>query len=229
MRPEKETGGQRSFIEEARRRQIVDAAVDVLAEAGFGGTSLARIAERAGISKGVISYHFDGKDELMREVVTHLFVAGAAFMEPRLAQQETATDTLRVFIATNLEFHRAERTLLRAMIEVVINLRNADGTPAFLPSDGEDAMVAPVAEILREGQRSGEFSADFDAVVMARLIRDSIDGAAGHTARDPEFDVDAHADQLVRIYLAAVQPQPPGSAPHAPPEDTDDSGHAHPH
>ncbi|KXO94228.1 TetR family transcriptional regulator [Tsukamurella pulmonis] len=211
MRPEKEIGGQRSFIEEARRRQIIAAAVEVLADHGFGGTSLARIAERAGISKGVISYHFDGKDELLREVVTQLFVAGAEFMAPRLAEQDTATDTLRVFIATNLEFLKAERRFLAAMIEVAVNLRNADGTPAFLPSDGEDAMVAPVAEILREGQRSGEFG-DFDPVVMARLIRDSIDGVAGHTARDADFDVDAHADQLVRIYLAAVQPTPPPSA-----------------
>lgn len=208
MRPENESRSQRSFIEEARRRQIIAAAVEVLAEFGFGGASLARIAERAGISKGVISYHFDGKDELMREVVMQLFVAGAEFMGPRLAEQRTATDTLRTFIATNLEFLKTERRFLAAMIEVVLNLRNADGTPVFRPSDGEDAMVAPVAEILREGQRSGEFG-DFDPVVMARLIRDSIDGAAGHTARDPAFDVDAHADQLVRIYLAAVQPSPP--------------------
>lgn len=212
MRPETEPIGQRSFIEEARRRQIIAAAVDVLAESGFGGASLARIADRAGISKGVISYHFNGKDELLREVVMQLFVAGAEFMEPRLAEQESATDTLRTFIATNLEFLKAERRFLAAMIEVVLNLRNADGTPAFRPSDGEDAMVDPVAQILRDGQESGEFG-EFDPVVMARLIRDSIDGAAGHTARDPDFDVDAHADQLVRIYLAAVQPSPPADRP----------------
>ena len=45
MRPENEPSGQRSFIEEARRRQIIAAAVEVLADHGFGGTSLARIAD----------------------------------------------------------------------------------------------------------------------------------------------------------------------------------------
>jgi TetR/AcrR family fatty acid metabolism transcriptional regulator len=222
MRPENDAPGQsRSFIEEARRRQIIAAAVDVLADEGYGRATLARIARQAGISKGVISYHFDGKDELMRQVVIQLFVAGAEFMGPRLAEQESAADTLGTFIATNLEFLKVERRFLGAMIEVVLNLRNADGTPAFGPSDGEDEMVAPVLDILRAGQRSGEFG-EFDPLVMARLIRDSIDGAAGHAARDPGFDVDAHADQMVRMYLSAVQPTPPNPATTAPSEDTDD-------
>ncbi|WEL93058.1 helix-turn-helix domain containing protein, partial [Tsukamurella tyrosinosolvens] len=73
MRPENEPSGQRSFIEEARRRQIIAAAAEVLADEGYGRATLARIARQAGISKGVISYHFDGKDDLMRQVVIHLF------------------------------------------------------------------------------------------------------------------------------------------------------------
>ena len=40
-------------------------AIEVLAELGYAQTSFARIAERAGISKSVISYHFAGKDELL--------------------------------------------------------------------------------------------------------------------------------------------------------------------
>lgn len=222
MRPENETEGQRTFIEEARRRQIIAAAAEVLADEGYGRATLARIARQAGISKGVISYHFDGKDDLMRQVVVHLFVAGAEFMGPRLAEQHTATDILRTYIATNLEYIKAERRLLGAMVEVVLNLRNPDGTPAFSPNDGEQQMLAPLAGILREGQESGEFSPDFDPMILARLIRDAIDGAAGRAARDPDLDLDAHADQMIRVYLAAVQTPPHASTPTAPSEDTDD-------
>ncbi|MFD6455458.1 TetR family transcriptional regulator, partial [Nocardia sp. NPDC060220] len=53
MRPENKPDGQhRSFIEEARRRQIIAATVEVVSELGYANASLARIAERAGISKG---------------------------------------------------------------------------------------------------------------------------------------------------------------------------------
>ncbi|MBV9802070.1 MAG: TetR family transcriptional regulator, partial [Solirubrobacterales bacterium] len=59
----------RTFIEQARRAQIVGVAIDTIAELGYAQASLARIAERAGISKGVIAYHFAGKEDLIAEVV----------------------------------------------------------------------------------------------------------------------------------------------------------------
>ena len=52
----------RTFTETARRAQIIAAAIDTIAELGYGQASLARIAETAGTSKGVIIYHFGGKD-----------------------------------------------------------------------------------------------------------------------------------------------------------------------
>jgi AcrR family transcriptional regulator len=49
-----------TFTEQARRRQIIDAAV--LARAGYGAASLAAIAEEIGVSKGAI----DAVGELLR-------------------------------------------------------------------------------------------------------------------------------------------------------------------
>ena len=69
MRSEKGAGGQkpRSFIEEARRAQIISSAIEVIAELGFARASLAQIARHAGISKGVISYHFAGGEVLIAQ------------------------------------------------------------------------------------------------------------------------------------------------------------------
>jgi AcrR family transcriptional regulator len=61
---------ERTFIETARRAQIVDTAIDLLAEHGYPDTSCAKIAKRAGLSStGMISYYFAGKDDLIREVI----------------------------------------------------------------------------------------------------------------------------------------------------------------
>jgi AcrR family transcriptional regulator len=54
-----------TFIEEARRKQIVEAAMETIADSGYVNASLAEIAKSADISKGVISYHFESKDELI--------------------------------------------------------------------------------------------------------------------------------------------------------------------
>jgi hypothetical protein len=54
-----------SFIAEARRAQIIEAAIRTLDEIGYVQASLAQIAKRAGISTALISYHFSDKDDLM--------------------------------------------------------------------------------------------------------------------------------------------------------------------
>ncbi|GAB3130575.1 TetR/AcrR family transcriptional regulator [Tsukamurella serpentis] len=212
MRSTSVPNGQRSFIKEARRRQIIDAAVVVLAESGFGAASLARIAEQAGVSKGVISYHFDGKDDLLRHVVISLYQNGAATMIPRIEAAPTALDRIRTYIETNLEFLDENRQHITAMIEVVFGLRDDHDRPAFGPEDGDAAAVEPLAQLLREGHASGEFG-EFDAWIMAQQIRDSIDGAATRAARDPGLRLGPYAQQMLDVYLRAVQRPPHGDVP----------------
>jgi TetR/AcrR family transcriptional regulator, fatty acid metabolism regulator protein len=79
-----EVTSERTFIETARRAQIVAAAIDTIAEAGYAHMSFARIAGRAGISRGLISYHFAGKDDLIKQVVHDVVEQGVAYMRPRI-------------------------------------------------------------------------------------------------------------------------------------------------
>src|SRR5580693_7433483 len=65
-----------TFTERARRGQIVECAIELIAERGYGDTSIAKIAERAGIAKSVVLYHFVSKEELVGAVVTQ--VSGVA-------------------------------------------------------------------------------------------------------------------------------------------------------
>ncbi|MFK7918495.1 MAG: TetR/AcrR family transcriptional regulator [Ilumatobacter sp.] len=51
------------------RRRILDAAEELFAERGFIETSLADVAERSGISRGSIPWHFDNKIGLLMAVV----------------------------------------------------------------------------------------------------------------------------------------------------------------
>src|SRR5579863_10448668 len=109
MRSENGMSGQkagRTFTETARRAQIVAAAIDTIAELGYGQASLARIAETAGTSKGVIIYHFGGKDELLRELVAGVVAGGVAYMEPRVEAEPTGAGKLRAYIESNLAFMR---------------------------------------------------------------------------------------------------------------------------
>src|SRR5882757_665165 len=56
---------------EVSRRSVVEAAVRALAEQGFAKTSVSDIAHSAGMSKGVVHYHFANKDDLIARVLEH--------------------------------------------------------------------------------------------------------------------------------------------------------------
>ncbi|PXX59251.1 TetR family transcriptional regulator [Nocardia tenerifensis] len=205
MRSENGPGGrQGSFIEEARRRQIIASAVEVISEVGYGNASLARIAEHAGISKGVISYHFAGKDELMTQLVIQLYVSGGEYMRPKIEAATGARNMLLAYVESNLAFIAANTNYVAALTDVVLNLRDAEGRPKFASAEGEREIIAPLIEIMREGQRTGEFG-EFDPVVMAKSVRDVIDGAAGRAIREPDFDMDAYAAHLCRVFDVATR------------------------
>ena len=208
MRSESSPIGQestRTFTETARRAQIVSAAIDTIAELGYGQASLARIAETAGTSKGVIIYHFGGKDELMRELVAEVVARGVAHMEPQVDAEPTGAGKLRAYIESNLAFMGENRNHMVAIFEIALNARAADGIRLYDVSV-QDAGVAALEQLLAYFQGTGEFRAGFDPHVMAMAIRAAINAVPAELARDPALDVAHHARELADMFHIATRP-----------------------
>jgi AcrR family transcriptional regulator len=208
MRSENYSNGQetiRTFTETARRAQIVAAAIDTIAELGYGQASLARIAETAGTSKGVILYHFGGKDELIRELVAEVVARGVAYMEPRIDAEPAGAGKLRAYIESNLAFMRENRNHMAAIVEIVLNARAADGSRLY-DIAVQDEGVAALQQLLAYFQGTGEFRAGFDPHVMAMAIRAAINAVPLQLARDPALDVGHHAQELADLFHLATRP-----------------------
>lgn len=58
---------------EARRKQIIEAAVDLIVSTGHSGCTLEQVAQHADISKPLIYKYFPKRDELLRAVLQHEF------------------------------------------------------------------------------------------------------------------------------------------------------------
>ena len=56
-------------IREARRQQIMDAALELFGNEGYYTTSISKIAAKAGISKGLMYNYFTGKEELVKAII----------------------------------------------------------------------------------------------------------------------------------------------------------------
>jgi AcrR family transcriptional regulator len=196
----KGTGDNRSFVNSARRAQIVEAAIATVADVGYANASLSRIALRLGISKGVISYHFAGKDDLIAEIVRQVLQRARAYMQPRIEAQTTGPETLRAYIESNLEFMRDNPDQLSAVVEIV----RATIAGAKSPFTGDrDGAVHILAELLTRFQTAGDLRADFDPSSMAIAIRAVIDAAPGRLA-DPAFDIDQYAHEAATIFHRAA-------------------------
>ena len=208
MRSENSPIGQestRTFTETARRAQIVAAAIDTIAELGYGQASLARIAETAGTSKGVIIYHFGGKDELMRELVAEVVARGVAYMEPQIDAEPTGAGKLRAYLESNLAFMGENRNHMVAIFEIALNARAADGSRLYDVSV-QDTGVAALEQLLAYFQGTGEFRAGFDPHVMAMVIRAAINAVPAQLARDPALDVAHHAREIADMFHIATRP-----------------------
>lgn len=210
MQPEKEASGQieamqsgRTFIGQARRAQIIENAIEVIAAGGYARASLAEIAKRAGISKGVISYHFSGKEELMEQVVAEVYLAGIHFMAPRLQAVSTPTETLRAYIESNVEFIGKHRKQMMALFEIFTNLRAKDEQPHW-DASSEEPILASLEAIFADGQRSGEFRS-FVPRVMAITIRRAIDAVPPQLVADPSLDAGVYGRELATIFELATR------------------------
>lgn len=208
MRPDNDPPGQddRTFTERARRAQIVGCAIETIAELGYARASLAEIAKRAAVSKGVISYHFAGKDELIEQVIVEICTRGGEHIGSRVQQEPTAAGALRGYLEANLAFIEANPTDIRVVGEILVNFRDADGSLRYGPSDNE-AMLQPLQEILRSGKHAGEFR-DFATRPMAIAIRAAIDAASGQMIADADFDVGSYTRELVALFGRATREEP---------------------
>lgn len=62
----------RTAPKEVRRLQLIQATVECIAERGISGTTMAAVTGRAGLSMGIVSLHFESKDNLLNATLTHL-------------------------------------------------------------------------------------------------------------------------------------------------------------
>ncbi|HTR16111.1 MAG TPA: betaine-aldehyde dehydrogenase [Acetobacteraceae bacterium] len=92
----------RGAPDDSRRLQLIETTLDTLAECGFVGTTLARIAERAQISPGLIAHYFGDKDGLLEAAFRSVARRLARNVQARLAHARTPRERVQAVIDANL-------------------------------------------------------------------------------------------------------------------------------
>lgn len=201
MAAQKPASTPESFIRTARRGQLVGCAIEVIADAGLANASTVRIAARAGVSRGVVAYHFRDKDDLVDAVVEEVYRVGQRELGPRVAAAATPRAALLEFVGGSVEFYAAFPHHMAALVEIFAAARR-DAGRARAARPRHVRELTDLVAILRAGQDAGLFR-DFDPEVTAGLIRSMLDSAVAAVAATGQVEplrteLVAAADALTR-------------------------------
>jgi AcrR family transcriptional regulator len=202
-----------TFTRRKRREQLLGCAIDAIVDLGFQGMSVGEVARRAGVSKGVVTYHFAAKDDLIYEVVALIFDSITEFLESRLGRT-TPEAFVADYITAWVEYYRAHTRYMLAIGEIWDNFRDETGRRRF----GEQAAEGELADVQRAlelGQAAGS-RGQFSARVMAVTMKAALDALLGQLASDPELDLNAYGDELVALFERATRANPVGVVPQVP-------------
>ena len=162
------------------------------------------IAERAGVSNGLLYLFFRNKEHLFEVVLREIIDDWVRAMLPRDAAHETPSRTLEGMFRRSVEFCRAHQ-LLPALLR-----DDRDLQLSRIREAGRD-RVQPhrdlVASILQRGIEAGEFKPDLDLASTADVICQlQADYSARAYRRDPRYpDSPAIIDAATRFILDAVR------------------------
>jgi TetR/AcrR family transcriptional regulator, fatty acid metabolism regulator protein len=193
-----------TFTRRKRRDQFVDCAIDAIVDLGFQGMSVGEVARRAGVSKGVVTYHFAAKDDLIYEVIARIFDSITEFLESQLSATTPKT-FVADYISAWVEYYRLHTRSMLAIGEIWSNFRDETGRRRFddQATDGELAIVQRVLELGQADGSRGQFSAR----VMAVSIKAALDALLGQLASDPELDLQTYGAELVTLFERATRPE----------------------
>lgn len=196
----------RPKLTQQRRLQTLEAAVEVIGERGLCETRVADVASRAGLSPALLLYYFGSKDNLLIEALTY------------------SEDRFYLTSFHQLSGINDARVRLVRLIDLAVPPDNSRGdvtgdwtlwvelwTRALRDEDAAVKRAAldrrwrtTIADIVREGQRSGDFSRAVDPDEFALAIAALMDGLVIQMLLD---DPDIDAIKMRRLCLESAMGQ----------------------
>jgi TetR/AcrR family transcriptional regulator, transcriptional repressor of aconitase len=176
---------------DARRRQIIEAALTCFARKGFHKTTMQDVVEQSGLSPGSIYCHFAGKQDIIVAVVEERHRRERASLQRAFEKQSFAetVDQLAIdFVAT---LHTPEERAWRRLTVQLWAESLHDRRLAIAVRDGVERPRAMLARMVQRAKARGELPSPLDAHATARLLIAFFQGLVLQLAWDGNVDTQA--------------------------------------
>ncbi len=196
--------------QDAKRKALLAAAMAVIAEHGYSGASLRKVAERAGHTTGAVTYYFENKEGMMAAVTRSLF----EMFDPVSGAGAKRID-VRAGLKRSFYWAGDNESAWLALFQVLAHARHE---PAFA------GMVQKLYARFREhltdavarGQAEGSIRNDIAAEILADQISAISDGWMVMSPIEPErfrpARLEALLDATQKLIAPPAAPARPGRA-----------------
>jgi TetR/AcrR family transcriptional regulator, fatty acid metabolism regulator protein len=184
----------------ARRRQILNAAVEIFAEQGFFAARTREIAAAAGVAEGTIYLYFDGKDDLLLTAFRERVREFSASVAPLVDDPAPFAERLTRFFQMQLSGIEAEPALATVLLMETRQSSKFYGEPV---REVLRDYASAVDGLLERGIDEGALHPDLDVplarrVVIGALEEIELDWLLGDRVRP----LTPRAEQLSRTLMA---------------------------
>ena len=191
---------------EQRREQLIDAALDVIIERGYGGVSIEAIAREAGITRPVVYDHFPNLNRLLHAVIEReerISLQQLAEVVPEDPGDHEPGELLAAGVTRFLEAVTSRPATWR------IILLPLEGTPVMVREHVEvnrARVLARIESLVRWGTERSDAPHDLDVELTARAIRDWSEQAGRMVLTDPGRYPRARYQQFAKEFLKLLTP-----------------------
>lgn len=187
-----------------KRRQILDAAVEVFAESGFHKSRVSEVARAAEVADGTIYLYFKSKDDILISIFEETMAEMIEGVQAALAAVSDPLDKLRafaVFHMGNVERHRN----VAKVLQVELRLSNTF-MKEYKPTRLQDYMDV-IGGLIRDGQSQGVIRGDANPTILRRAFFGALDEIAMQwiLTPNPHYGLIDSAEQIADLFVRGLR------------------------
>jgi len=181
---------------EAKRREILAAALALVAERGYRNSSLQEIADAVQLSKAGVLHYFDSREELIAEVLRERDAHDTAAFAPE-------NDDALTQLSRTVQHNGSVPGLVQLYSRVVVEAESPQHPAHNYVRDRYATITRSFADSVRARQAAGTLDPTLDPVVVARMLTAISDGLQLQWMYNQDLDM----AQVFDAALALLQPR----------------------
>lgn len=175
-------------------KQIIDAAVIVIAENGYHHAQVSKIAKQAGVADGTIYLYFKNKEDILISLFQEKMGLFVEKIRQEIAGKSTSKEKLLTLIQKHFSMLAADHHLA---IVTQLELRQSNLELRLKINEVLKGYLMVVDEVLNVGKETGEFRDDLDVRLARQMVFGTIDETiTTWVMNDQKYDLTAIAPRV---------------------------------